>query len=275
MSTASDSSSPADRFLQSITRSGVMERPVLQALLEKIPPATKRNADKLADYLIAEQYLTHFQARKLLQGTYQGLVLGPYQILAPLGRGGMGMVYLARMRKETTKPHPGLVALKVLPAKRAKEEERTLARFLREMDMCQRVDHPHLTQTYDAGDINGVYYIAMEYIRGINLRQTILDFGTLSVARVARLFAEISAGLAHAHERGLIHRDLKPSNIMVTPNGHAKILDLGLALAVDEQLPLDRSIVGGQGYVVGTMDYIAPEQVENPTAIDARADLYA
>ena len=108
MSTASDSSSPADRFLQSITRSGVMERPVLHALGED-PPATKRNADKLADYLIAEQYLTHFQARKLLQGTYQGLVLGPYQIVAPLSRGGMGIVYLARMEKETTKPYPGLV----------------------------------------------------------------------------------------------------------------------------------------------------------------------
>jgi serine/threonine protein kinase len=273
MSTASDSS--VERFLQALARSGLFERAQLAALVEQAPAGVKRNADKFADHLIDGQHLTHFQARKLLQGTYQGLVLGPYQILAPLGRGGMGSVYLARMRKATVRPHPNLVALKVLPAKRAKEEERTLARFLREMDLCQRVDHPHLTQTYDAGDIKGIYYIAMEYIRGINLRQTIQEHGTLAVARVARLFSEIAAGLGHAHERGVIHRDLKPSNIMVTPNGHAKILDLGLALAVDEELPQDRSIVGGQGYVVGTMDYIAPEQVENPTEIDARADLYA
>jgi serine/threonine protein kinase len=95
------------------------------------------------------------------------------------------------------------------------------------------------------------------------------------VARAARLFAEAADGLGHAHEKGLIHRDLKPANIMVTPRGHAKVLDLGLALAVGEELPADKSIVGGQGYVVGTMDYIAPEQVSDSTQVDARADLYS
>ena len=150
-----------------------------------------------------------------------------------------------------------------------------LARFLREMDMAQRVAHPHLTRTFEAGDIGGVHYIAMEYIRGQSLRRLVADQGPLSVARAAHLFAEVADGLAHAHATGLVHRDLKPANIMVTPNGHAKILDLGLALAVGEELPADKKIVGGQGYVVGTMDYIAPEQVDDPTGVDARADLYA
>jgi serine/threonine protein kinase len=167
------------------------------------------------------------------------------------------------------------LALKVLPAKRAREEDRTLARFLREMDLCQRVSHPHLTKTFEAGDVGGVHYIAMEYIRGDSLRRAVADRGPLNVPRAARLFAEVADGLEHAHEQGLVHRDLKPSNIMVTPNGHAKILDLGLALAVDEELPSDKKIVGGQGYVVGTMDYIAPEQVDDASQVDARADLYS
>jgi serine/threonine protein kinase len=189
----------------------------------------------------------------------------------------MGSVYLARdiERNSRNSMTPSLVAVKVLPPKRAKAEERTLARFRREMEMCRRVGHPHLTRTFDAGVIDGVYFIAMEYIRGQSLSRLVKDGGPLPVARAARLFAEIAEALEHAHEKGLIHRDLKPSNIMVTPNGHAKVLDLGLAIAVDEELPTDKTIVGGQGYVVGTMDYIAPEQVDDPSQVDARADLYA
>ena len=278
---SSDTLPTAERFIQMLTRSGLFERDELRRILDEVPSPIRRDTKKLTDYLVEKQHLTHFQSTKLLQGTYQGLVLGPYQVLAPLGRGGMGAVYLARNTAAKkggtakTAKHPVLVALKVLPPKRAKEEERTLARFLREMDMCQRVGHPHLTQTFDAGQIDGVYYIAMEYIRGISLSQFIKANGPLPPSRAARLFAEIAAGLAHAHEVGLIHRDLKPSNIMVTPNGHGKVLDLGLALAVDEELPKDKMIVGGQGYVVGTMDYIAPEQVDDPTQVDARADLYS
>jgi serine/threonine protein kinase len=246
----------------------------LDALLAEAPPEAARDADRLAEFLVARAVLTHFQVTKLKQGTFNGLVFGPYRILSPLGRGGMGTVYLAH---DTRKPQgrPGLVALKVLPPKRAREEDRMVARFLREMDLAQRVSHPHLTKTYEAGDVNGVHYIAMEYIRGQSLRRLVADGGPLAVPRVARLFAEVADGLQSAHELGLVHRDLKPANIMVTPNGHAKVLDMGLALAVDEELPADKKIVGGQGYVVGTMDYIAPEQVDDASQVDARADLYA
>jgi len=280
MATPTDSLTSVDRFLQLVARSRLVEHEQLQQAVDQAPKATGQNAEKLADFLVERQYLTHFQAAKLLKGTWQGLVLGPYQVLAPLGRGGMGQVYLAR-NTEFKKPGapnsgtPSLVALKVLPPKRAREEQRTLARFLREMEMCRLVSHPHLTKTFDAGDFQGVYYIAMEYIRGTVLNQLIKDNGPLLTPRTARLFSEIAAGLSHAHDKGLIHRDLKPSNIMVTPNGHGKVLDLGLALVVDEELPQDKMIVGGQGYVVGTMDYIAPEQVDDPTQVDARADLYA
>jgi serine/threonine protein kinase len=277
MSKRIDSPPTAERFLHWLARSGLIDRDELRHALDSVPEAMRRDAKKLADHLVVVQVLTHFQAAKLLQGTWQGLVLGPYSILAPLGRGGMGSVYLARDSDagNRTSKTPALIALKILPPKRAKEEERTLARFRREMDLCRRVSHVHLTRTFDAGVIQGVYFIAMEYIRGQGLRQLIKGGGPLPAARAARLFAEIAEGLEHAHEKGLIHRDLKPSNLMVTPNGHAKILDLGLALAVDEDLPTDITIVGGQGYVVGTMDYIAPEQVDEPSQVDARADLYS
>lgn len=271
----------ADRLLQLLARSQLLKREELRQITDPLPRHIRTDAQKLVDHMVDQKHLTSFQAAKLLKGTWQGLVLGPYHVLAPLGRGGMGSVYLARNTRiaanaETENAEvPALVALKVLPPKRAKEEDRTLARFLREMDLCRRVSHPHVTKTFEAGDIQGVHYIAMEYIRGTSLAQVVKDGGPLPVPRTARFFAEVAAGLAHAHEQGIIHRDLKPSNLMVTPNGHAKILDLGLALTVNEELPADKMIVGGQGYVVGTMDYIAPEQVDDATQIDFRADLYA
>jgi eukaryotic-like serine/threonine-protein kinase len=196
------------------------------------------------------------------------LMLGPYQILTPIGRGGMGSVYLALDTRAAQH-----VALKVLPPKKAREEERYLARFRREMELSQRVRHPHLALTYEVGVYQGVYYIAMEYIPGMSLHRVVSRQGPLPVARAARLFAEVCSGLDHSHGQGLIHRDLKPSNIMVTPNDHAKILDLGLAL-MEGEVADEIEVIGGQGYVVGSMDYIAPEQTENATAVDARADIY-
>jgi serine/threonine protein kinase len=197
------------------------------------------------------------------------LVLGPFQILAPIAKGGMGTVYLAR---DSRSDH--LLALKILPPRRAREEKRLLARFRREMEMCQRVAHPHIAWTCEVGVCQGVYYIAMEYIPGKSLYRLVAHEGPLKVPRAARLFAEIASALDHAHQQGLIHRDLKPSNVLITPNDHAKLLDLGLAMMAGE-VGTHREIIGGEGYVVGTMDYIAPEQTENAAQVDARSDLYS
>src|SRR5262245_3896067 len=266
-------SSAVDQFLRTLRKSGLLADTRIDELVQAAPPTDAQDPARLGEFLVSQGALTHFQVAKLKQGTYHGLVLGPFRILSPTGKGGMGSVYLAGdMRKDGKR---ALVALKVLPPKKAREEDRVLARFLREMDLAQRVGHPNLTRTFEAGDVGGVHYIAMEYIRGLSLSRLVGEHGPLSVGRAARLFSEVADGLGHAHDKGLIHRDLKPANIMVTPRGHAKVLDLGLALAVGEELPADKSIVGGQGYVVGTMDYIAPEQVYDSTQVDARADLYA
>jgi serine/threonine protein kinase len=258
-----------ESFLKNVLRSGVLDRKQLQDALRRLPLDQRRDPEAVADHLIDSGKLSRFQAGKLLRGMAVGLVLGPFHVLAPIGRGGMGTVYLARDSRSDL-----LVALKVLPPKRAREEGRVLCRFRREMEMCRRVAHPHLAWAYDVGVCQGVYYIALEYIPGKSLYRLVIDEGPLEVSRAARLFAEVASALDHAHNQGLIHRDLKPSNVIITPHDHAKVLDLGLAL-VQGEAPTDREIVGGRGYVVGTMDYIAPEQTENAARVDPRSDVYS
>lgn len=258
-----------DSFLRNVLRSGLLDRAELIEALRELPAHAREDADTVAEHLVQSGKLSRFQTDKLRRGMYSGLVLGPYQILAPIGRGGSSTVYLARDVRSGL-----LVALKVLPPQRARQEHRALARFRREMEMSQRVAHPHLAWTYEVGVHRGVYYIAMEYIPGRSLFRVVAEDGPLEVPRAARLFAEVASALDHAHNQGLIHRDLKPSNIMITPHDHAKLLDLGLALVQGEG-PADRMVIGGPGYVVGTMDYVAPEQAEDPTAVDPRCDLYS
>jgi serine/threonine protein kinase len=257
-----------DSFLRTVLKSGLLTREQLQDAVRALPRERRDDPRALADHLIRTGRLSRFQAQKLLKGTSLGLILGPYQVLSPIGKGGMGTVYLARDSRSQQ-----LLALKVLPPKKAREEDRLLARFRREMEMCRRVAHKHLAYTYDAGVEQGVYYIAMEYIPGKSLYRLVHDHGPLDVQRAARLFAEVCSALDHAHGQGLIHRDLKPSNILVTPNDHAKVLDLGLALMQGET-GTDRKVIGGQGYVLGSMDYIAPEQTADASRVDARSDIY-
>jgi serine/threonine protein kinase len=258
-----------ERLLKAVMRSRLLDREKLQEALRDLALDRRDEPEAIADHLVKSGKLSRFQARKLLKGQTAGLVLGPFQILAPIGKGGMGTVYLARDTRSDQ-----LLALKVLTPKKARDEPRLLARFRREMEMCQRVAHPHIAWTCDVGVCLGVYYIAMEYIPGKSLYRIVSDGGPLEVSRAARLFAEIAAALDHAHHQGLIHRDLKPSNIQVTPNDHAKLLDLGLALMQGETAGA-REVVGGQGYVVGTMDYIPPEQVQDAAGVDPRSDIYA
>ena len=266
-----DATAPAtvERFLDALGRSGLLPAETIRAALDAAPEPVRADPRQLADYFVRLGKLSHFQARKLLENTAGGLVLANYHVVMPIGRGGMGTVYLARDTRANR-----LVALKILPPKKARAEERLIARFRREMDLSQRVAHPNLTQTYEVGVSQGVYFIAMEYIAGQSLYRLVSQGGPLPVGRAAKLFAQVAAGLEHAHGLGLIHRDLKPSNIMITPRDQVKVLDLGLAL-IEGEVVEDHTVVGGKGYVVGTFDYIAPEQTEDAAKVDARSDLYS
>lgn len=302
-----------DAFLHTLARSRLVAPDRVEAVTASLQLGV--SARELADALILAGDLTRYQAEKLLQGRSHGLVLGPYHVLAPLGRGGMGTVYLARITRaeegrgargegqeedtravstpaaaadsplapRSTPQSSSLVALKILPPKKAREEEKSLLRFRREMEISQLVDHPNITRVLDTGLLAKIHYIAMEFVPGHTLRQVVGQTGPLTVAVAARVFADVAAGLAHAHGRGVIHRDIKPANIMVTPDGRAKILDLGLALVEGEARgaldPLaeseDITVIGGRGYILGTMDYIAPEQAVDARDVSPRSDLYA
>jgi serine/threonine protein kinase len=258
-----------DSFLKTVLRSGVLDADQLKAGYRAVAKEQRHDPRAVAEHLIKTGKLSRFQANKLLAGTGKGLVLGPYQVLAPIGKGGMATVYLARDSRSGQ-----LVALKVLPPRNHPRQERLLARFRREMDLCRRVAHQHIARTFEVGVELGIYYIAMEFIPGNDLSTLVRNGGALPVPRAARLFAEVASALQHAHAQGLVHRDLKPSNIRVTTSDRAKILDLGLALLEGEQA-IDREVSGGLGYVVGSMDFIAPEQTLDSCGVDGRADVYS
>jgi len=264
---------PRDKFLEFAARSRILDAKQLERAAARLPGAIARD---LADSLVRSGDLTHFQAGKLLRGRWQGLVLGPYHLLAPLGRGGMGTVYLARdTRLAEQLGDEVLVALKVLPPKVAREEARMLARFHREIDLGKRVNHPNVVRTFAGGEANGVHYLAMEYVAGKTVGQLVTHGGRLTVGESARWFADVAAGLEGIHEKGLVHRDIKPANVILTQDGRAKILDLGFAFMPGETLPDDPTIVGGPGYIVGTMNFISPEQARNATAACPASDLYS
>ena len=196
-----------------------------------------------------------------------GRKFGAYEILRKLGEGGMGAVYLARHAMLDK-----LVAVKVLPPHQTSDPEAVL-RFQREMRAVGQIAHPNVVGAMDAGNVDGLPYLVMEYVEGVDLAKFIQRRGPLSARDACVLIRQAALGLAAAHERGLIHRDIKPSNLLVTKTGQLKILDLGLAKLLSDdaaQLQLTQT-----GRIVGTPDYMAPEQWDSSGDVDARTDLYA
>jgi serine/threonine protein kinase len=256
-------------LLRAVLHSRLIEPDQLRAAFNTVAPDVRADPGTFADHLVRTGKLSRYQAYQLLRGHWRGLFVGPYQVLGPIGKGGVGKVYLARDQRGG-----GLVALKVLPPHRIRARERLLARFRREMEICRRISHPDLAHTFETGEDRGVWYIAMEFFPGRSLSRVVADEGPLAPARAARLLAQVADVLDHAHRQGIIHRDLKPGNVQVTPEDNAKVLDLGLALVLGEELQ-DANILGGPRRVVGTMDYIAPEQTTDATRADARSDVYS
>jgi serine/threonine protein kinase len=200
--------------------------------------------------------------------------LGPYEIVAPLGAGGMGEVYKARdTRLDRT------VAIKILPGAVADDPQRR-ERFRREARAISNLTHPHICRLHDIGDQNGVEFLVMEYLAGETLAHRLLR-GALPLDEVLRFGADLADALDAAHRQGVIHRDLKPSNVMLTASG-ATILDFGLAkwqsaesdAAISAAVATAPSTLTQTGMIVGTIQYMAPEQVEGKPA-DARSDLFA
>ena len=264
-------------FLDAVIRSRIMDRETLMRFYAGAGDRATSSDEQFAKFLEAGGHLTGFQSGKLRAGQWQGLVIGPYTLLYPIGRGGMGIVYLARRAGVAAGGStPGLLALKLLAPKRARAEPRTLARFRREMEIGAALpSHPALTRAYGSGETDGVHFLALEYVAGATVKHTVLANGPMAVPEAARLFADLALGLHAAHQLGYIHRDLKPANIIVTPNGRAKLLDFGFAVRRGEKPLADPAILGGQGYTLGTMDYLPPEQATDAVSVSAETDIYS
>jgi predicted Ser/Thr protein kinase len=188
------------------------------------------------------------------------------EILDLLGEGGMGVVYRARQRKLER-----LVALKILPLERSSDPA-FAERFLREAQALARLQHPNIVSLYDFGEAAGHYFLIMEYADGLNLRQILLR-GDLKPREALAIVPQICDGLQYAHEAGVIHRDIKPENVLVDRSGRVKITDFGLAKILDQTGP--SITLTGIGQVMGTPQYMAPEQLANPRDVDHRADIYS
>ena len=217
--------------------------------------------------LIDEGLLTNWQMEQLRRGRHKGFVLGKYKLLRLLGAGGMSSVYLAEHMTLHNK-----VAIKVLPVKRV-EQSSYLARFEREAQSSARLNHPHIARAFDLDTSGSIHFIVMEYIDGTDLHARVKQNGPLPIREAADFIRQAALGLHHAHEEGLVHRDIKPANLMVDKRGHVKILDLGLALANDDE---EASLTKEHDEkVLGTADYLSPEQARDSHKADRRSDIYS
>ncbi|HEV3257823.1 MAG TPA: serine/threonine-protein kinase [Gemmataceae bacterium] len=192
--------------------------------------------------------------------------LAGYMVLGVLGRGGMASVYKARQL--STKR---LVAVKVINRSLAGNGE-IVARFRQEQALGARLHHPNLIAVFEAGCAAGRPYLVMELVEGDNLEGFVARYGPLPVAEACEVIRQAALGLQHLHEYGLVHRDVKPSNLMLTTGGEVKLFDLGLARRLLEPDTGERITLHGE--ILGTLDYVAPEQCMDPHAVDIRADVY-
>lgn len=216
----------------------------------------------LAEILIEQDLLTYYQATQLAAGRTK-LTLGPYLITDFVGQGGMGQVFKAVHRVMGR-----VCAVKVLPVHRSTPESQTS--FMREIRMQAKLDCPYLVRAFDAGQDGSVHYLVTEFVAGMDLRKLVRKNGPLPVSQAASIMMQAALGLDYAHNQGLIHRDVKPGNILVTPEGQAKVSDIGLAGFAQNLLDDPRA-----GKIVGTADYISPEQIRSPLDVQPVSDIYS
>jgi eukaryotic-like serine/threonine-protein kinase len=243
----------------------------------------------LADYLVQIDWLTRFQKEMIFDGHWNDLVIGPYVILDQLGEGGVSEVFKAW---DTGRGRP--VALKVLRQHLAAHSD-ALRQFQRELETVPRLSHPNVIKTYDANRCGNMHYFAMEFVEGVDLAKYVRQTGPLSVDQACDYVRQVAQGLQHSHQMGLVHRDIKPANLfLINPprlvldskpgiakrpgEPMVKILDWGLARV--PQLSGTDSAVAAEierekGALIGTADYIAPEQAHDASIVDIRGDIYS
>jgi eukaryotic-like serine/threonine-protein kinase len=254
-------------FLSALERHGVLPDAQLREVKDRFGDGSGlSDTTALARRLIKDGLLTEFQARRLLKGKGR-IAYGRYILIDHVGRGARGQVFKARHRLMDR-----LVALKVIRTD-SQLSKTSVARFFREMKMVALLDHPNVVRAIDADVQDGSPYIVMEYIEGVDLEEVDARKGPLPVNDVLDYMAQVCRGLGHAHDKGVIHRDVKPTNLFLAENGVVKLLDLGLGELVGPACESGKVFDTDEGIVVGTTDYMAPEQIRGKP-IDARTDLF-
>ncbi len=259
----------ADELLTLLRKSELVDSHRLDPFLDQLAKAgpTPKPRD-LAGLLIAAGLITNFQSEQLLKGKWRGFTIGRYKVLERLGSGGMGNVYLCEHMQVHRK-----VAVKVLPTSQSHNPS-ALGRFYREARAAGVLDHPNLVKAHDIDQEGELHFLVMDYVDGSSLQYIVSRRGSLPPLRAAHYVSQAAEGLQHAYQAGLLHRDVKPANIMLDRMGTIRVLDLGLArfyLDDNDLLTLkydDRN-------VLGTADFVSPEQALNSHDVDIRTDIYS
>ncbi|HEX4613006.1 MAG TPA: serine/threonine-protein kinase, partial [Urbifossiella sp.] len=256
-------------FLDLVQKSGVADEAKLKAYLDRVggPAALPAEPSKAAGHLVRDGLLTYFQAEQILQGKWKRFTIGKYKVLERLGSGGMGTVFLCEHKLMRRR-----VAVKVLPTAKSTDQA-SLERFNREARAAAAVDHPNIVRAFDIDQDENLHFLVMEYVDGTNLQDLVKKAGPLDPVRACHYIYGAAVGLQHAHEMGLIHRDIKPGNVLLDRTGVVKILDMGLARLIhDTDDHITRKY---DENILGTADYLSPEQAEDSHTVDIRSDIYS
>jgi serine/threonine-protein kinase len=260
-----------EQFIERLTRSGLMSAAEVSTFQDSLPPGKRPNdVQQLAQALVRQGKLTKYQAQAVYQGKTEGLVFGEYVVLDKLGEGGMGVVLKARHRRMKR-----TVAIKVLSSAGVKQAG-SVERFHREVEAAAKLSHPNVVTAHDAGQHHAMHYLVMEFVEGSDLARLVKDRGPLGVREAVEYVLQAARGLQYAHEQGIVHRDIKPGNLLVDARGTVKVLDMGLARMTAVEAALggpERLTTTGQ--VMGTCDYMSPEQALDSHVADHRTDIYA
>jgi len=256
-----------ETFLSQLFDSGILPEEKLKFVVSK--KASFTDGEALARDMIKSNLLTKYQAEQILGGRTKHLVMGKYQILEKIGAGGMGQVYKAY--------HSGtgrVVAIKVILSK-SKIDPEVIRRFEREVKAAAKLVHQNIITVFDADQTNGRVFMVMEYIKGNDLAAIIAKKGKLDLPDAVNYILQTANGLKYAHDQGVIHRDIKPGNIIIDANGNVKIVDMGLAKIETDSNQEDISMLTGATAIMGTVDFMSPEQGFSSRDVDARADIYS